>query len=158
MHVVCFKGTMMTRCKRFVQSSIGTAISLFVLFIFSGQTAQSREPLWDTGSGAKIDVITGLMWEVSSPGFFHTWEVARDYCQGLSLSGHTDWRLPTIKELMSIRTFTQIESGSRSQWSSTATSTANTYLILRFPSHLPSPRLASAREDVNCVRDARIAD
>ncbi len=31
-----------------------------------------------------------------------TWEEALAYCEGLTLGDHSDWRLPTIKELNSI--------------------------------------------------------
>jgi hypothetical protein len=30
------------------------------------------------------------------------WEIALQYCEGLSLAGHDDWRLPNVRELQSI--------------------------------------------------------
>jgi len=57
------------------------------------------------------DTRTGLMWE-DTP---HVKEVkitqprARAYCADLKLGGHDDWRLPTIKELLSIVDYTRIK-------------------------------------------------
>jgi len=34
----------------------------------------------------------------------YNWQDAKDYCQGLTLDGHSDWRLPNRKELNAIRT------------------------------------------------------
>jgi hypothetical protein len=31
-----------------------------------------------------------------------SWQRALQYCEGLSLAGHTDWRLPNLRELYSI--------------------------------------------------------
>lgn len=31
-----------------------------------------------------------------------TWQNALKYCEGLALAGHTDWRLPNVRELLSI--------------------------------------------------------
>ena len=55
----------------------------------------------DNGDGAVTDNNTGLMWQQDESGQ-NTWEDAILYCEGLSLAGHTDWRLPNIKELESI--------------------------------------------------------
>jgi len=41
------------------------------------------------------------MWQQGEGGQ-KTWEDAITYCEGLSLAGYTDWRLPNIKELESI--------------------------------------------------------
>jgi hypothetical protein len=50
-----------------------------------------------------LDTTTGLTWQrATSPGR-HNWANAKIYCQGLTLGGLTGWRLPTIRELGSIR-------------------------------------------------------
>ncbi len=57
----------------------------------------------DNGDGTITDRSTGLMWQKADVAYsFTTWEYALAYCEGLSLAGYTDWRLPTIKELRSI--------------------------------------------------------
>ena len=35
-----------------------------------------------------------------------TWEAAMSHCEGLTLTGHTDWRLPNREELRSIVDYT----------------------------------------------------
>ena len=62
----------------------------------------------DNGNGTVSDTSTGLMWQQDTARDewgdydYMTWEEALDYCEVLSLGGHTDWRLPNIKELDSL--------------------------------------------------------
>jgi murein DD-endopeptidase MepM/ murein hydrolase activator NlpD len=49
-----------------------------------------------------IDHVTGLTWQKHDDGIKRTWHQAFDYC---ALDGHSDWRLPTKKELQSIVSF-----------------------------------------------------
>ena len=56
----------------------------------------------DNGDGTVSDTFTGLMWQQGEPESTMTWESAISYCEGLSLAGYTDWRLPNRKELRSI--------------------------------------------------------
>ena len=76
---------------------------------FHGQDAQYEglAPAYrDPGDGAVTDLNTGLMWQ-KRPSFEHyTWAEAAVYADHLVLAGHDDWRVPTIKELYSIATFT----------------------------------------------------
>ena len=55
----------------------------------------------DNGDGTVTDSNTGLMWQQGEAGSMN-WEDAITCCEGLSLAGYTDWRLPNIKELESI--------------------------------------------------------
>jgi len=55
----------------------------------------------DNGDGTVTDANTGLMWQQGEAGSMN-WEDAITCCEGLSLAGYTDWRLPNIKELESI--------------------------------------------------------
>jgi hypothetical protein len=60
----------------------------------------------DNGDGTVTDTSTGLTWQkASSSG--KTWEKALAYCEGLSLGGYTDWRLPTVKELQSLADYSR---------------------------------------------------
>jgi len=63
----------------------------------------------DNGDGTISDAATGLMWvkdPIAAPGApFNAamnWANAITNCEALNFAGHTDWRLPNIKELMSI--------------------------------------------------------
>ena len=66
----------------------------------------------DNDDGTVTDTCTGLMWQqaTASPSIEYdpdqdgrlTWQEALQYCEGLDLGGHTDWRLPNVKELQSI--------------------------------------------------------
>ena len=66
--------------------------------------APNLESYTDNGDGTVTDNVTGLMWQksvlVTDPTY--TWAEAATHCSTLSLGGHTDWRLPTEMELMSI--------------------------------------------------------
>jgi hypothetical protein len=56
----------------------------------------------DNGDGTVTDTSTDLTWQQVGFSNTQTWEQALAYCEGLSLASHTDWRLPTIKELLSL--------------------------------------------------------
>ena len=66
----------------------------------------------DLGDGTVADRRTGLMWQkeaavvvvhgrISAAGDAG-WQDALRYCNELELGGHTDWRLPNVRELQSI--------------------------------------------------------
>lgn len=59
----------------------------------------------DNGNGTITDDITGLMWE-QEMGEKITYEEAFTKAENSALGGHTDWRVPTIKELYSLILFT----------------------------------------------------
>lgn len=56
----------------------------------------------DNGDGTIKDSRTNLVWQKQDDGTTRRWEDAVTYCEGLSLGGQTDWRLPNIKELKTI--------------------------------------------------------
>ncbi len=51
------------------------------------------------------DVQTQLIWQRIASNTEHTFDEAVTFCDGLSVDGLTDWRVPTIKELVSIAVF-----------------------------------------------------
>ncbi len=76
---------------------------------FHGQDAQhiGNQPSYrDQHDGTVLDLNTNLIWQ-KSPDFknLRTWAEAQDYADTLNLAGHSDWRVPTIKELYSLIDF-----------------------------------------------------
>jgi hypothetical protein len=78
---------------------------------FYGQDAHhpGLEPAYrDNGDGTVSDLRTGLMWQKSTdakPDSLEgrvTWYEAEDYARNLRLGGYDDWRVPNIKELVSL--------------------------------------------------------
>lgn len=97
----------------------GTGISVIYVrgddgFYKSGRPLSFR----DNGDGTVTDLNTRLTWvksglansETNPPTPFtadgpwrkYTWENAILYCERLEFAGHSDWRLPNYKELVSI--------------------------------------------------------
>jgi len=77
---------------------------------FYGQDAQytGNVPSYtDNGDGTVTDNVTGLTWAQDLSKASMVWEDAADYCNSLKLGGYDDWRLPSIKELWSLRDFSQ---------------------------------------------------
>ncbi len=56
----------------------------------------------DNSDGTVTDNVTGLMWQQEDDSTERSWLSALTYCENLSLAAHTDWRLPNVKELVSI--------------------------------------------------------
>jgi len=56
----------------------------------------------DNGDQTVTDKATGLMWQQADDRQTRDWFEALQYAEKLNLAGHTDWRLPNVKELQSI--------------------------------------------------------
>lgn len=76
---------------------------------YFGQDAQYEGPqpsYRDNGDGTVTDLNTGLMWQKGvDGGGKHTFAEARAGAAACRTGGHSDWRLPTIKELYSLIDF-----------------------------------------------------
>lgn len=69
-------------------------------------TYQSNQPSYtNNGNGTIIDNVTGLMWE-KDMGSKITYAEAFSKASASTLGNHSDWRVPTIKELYSLILFT----------------------------------------------------
>ena len=64
----------------------------------------SEDRFVDHGDGTVTDTCTGLMWQqdTGNNGNAVALGRARVYCENLELAGHDDWRLPSLRELLSI--------------------------------------------------------
>ena len=90
----CYNNTSVATCP-----SVGAA--------FYGQDAQytGNSPSYqDNGDGTVTDLNTGLMWQQGFNAKM-TFDNAKNAVNTFSLAGHSDWRLPTIKELYSLIQF-----------------------------------------------------
>jgi hypothetical protein len=54
------------------------------------------------GAGTVIDCVTGLEWQRAAAPGTYTQAAALAYCDGLTLAGYTDWRLPSRIELVTL--------------------------------------------------------
>lgn len=54
------------------------------------------------GDSTVTDQRTGLIWQQQTAPETKNWQGALDYCNSLTLGEHSDWRLPNIKELISL--------------------------------------------------------
>jgi len=82
---------------------------------FYGQDAQfpANEPSYtDNGDGTVTDNVTGLMWQ-RQMGEKISFDDAAKKAKASRVGGHTDWRVPTIKELFSLIDYTGRAAGER---------------------------------------------
>lgn len=61
----------------------------------------------DNGDATITDKATGLMWSQNDNGEGLEWDDALSYAENSDLAGHSDWRLPNVKELQSIVDYTR---------------------------------------------------
>jgi hypothetical protein len=78
---------------------------------FYGQDGnyQGHQPAYRVSANGLVvtDLNTGLMWQQADDGVERNWAAAVSYCEGLVLSGYSDWRLPSCAELVSIVDYTR---------------------------------------------------
>ena len=87
---------------------------------FFGQDAQyqgNRPSYRDNGDGTVSDLVTGLTWQ-QDPGPKKTLSEAIAGAETFRLAGHSDWRLPSIKELYSLILFSGTDPDPQSSGSS----------------------------------------
>jgi hypothetical protein len=102
----------------------------------------------NNGDGTITDNATGLEW-VADPtaagvGGTYSWADAITACEGLTYAGHSDWRLPNVKELQSIVDFSRVgpaidttyfTSQSNVYWSSTTSAAFTGYAWVVYFDH-----------------------
>ena len=95
------------------QPGAGTQPMMMYFRMVRGNTQYGQNNFVNNGDGTITDQATGLMWQQADDGTTRDWEAALSFAEGLTLGGHSDWRLPNAKELQSIvdysrsRDFTQ---------------------------------------------------
>jgi hypothetical protein len=76
--------------------------------LFHGQDAQheGHAPSYrDNADGTVTDLVTGLMWQQTPADDKATFADAVADADGYELAGHSDWRIPSLKELYSLTDF-----------------------------------------------------
>lgn len=98
------------------------AITFAASATVAGQTAAPKkgttagEAFKDNGDGTVTDKNTGLMWQRDDDGKQRSWNDSVAYCRNLSLGGHSDWRLPSIVNLLSIWTSSDSKAGASKRY------------------------------------------
>jgi hypothetical protein len=82
--------------------------SYHVRAVRAGQSGSSGN-LMDNGDETVTDTETGLMWQKATTPVTYTWQQALAYAEGLTLGGHSDWRLPNLNELQTLVDYTRYD-------------------------------------------------
>jgi len=71
---------------------------------FSVPAGASAPPGHFTVTGGTVsDTKTKLIWQQQTPATLYTWPAAKTYCANLGTTlGGTGWRLPTVRELLTL--------------------------------------------------------
>ena len=117
-------------------------------------------------SDVVIDDKSGLIWQDNRAAKYtkKDWQGALSYCQKLYLAGHDDWRLPTIKELISVVNLSQNDptvtngfknvGGSGYYWSATADDESGEFAwIMNFKRGYEYNNYKTYGRYVRCVRN-----
>ncbi|MCP4523819.1 MAG: DUF1566 domain-containing protein, partial [Candidatus Gracilibacteria bacterium] len=72
-----------------------------------GNTEYGKNNFVDNGNNTITDKATGLVWMKNDSKKGLNWEQSLKYCEDLSLSNYSDWKLPNAKELQSIVDYTR---------------------------------------------------
>lgn len=67
-------------------------------------------PVYRSDKDTVTDGVTGLMWQRKAPEDMFRWTKAQSYCEELSLGGHSDWRLPSRLELVTLVEYERVAS------------------------------------------------
>jgi hypothetical protein len=118
---------------------------------------------YTVANGTVRDLMTKLVWQQAAAPGSYTWAEAATYCASLTVEGTGGWRLPTIKELLTIVDdsksnpavdTTYFPGTSGDFWSSTAMAgTSSSAWNLSSDWGYPDPSLPpTSKANVRCVR------
>jgi hypothetical protein len=95
----------------------------YYVFYVRGNPEYGKNDFYDNGNDTITDRATGLMWMRPDSGDLKAgdnrdgrlnWEQALRWAEDLEFAGHSDWRLPNVKELQSIVDYTRSPDTTRS--------------------------------------------
>ncbi|THB65758.1 MAG: DUF1566 domain-containing protein [Desulfovibrio sp.] len=101
------------RIKGYGVYSRGRETPTFYLRYVRGGQGYGVNEFVDNGDGTVTDQASGLMWMQVDSGDMEgadgamDWEEALEWAEASEYAGHTDWRLPNVKELQSIVDYTR---------------------------------------------------
>lgn len=87
--------------------SLVSVTSSYAVRCVRGRPLNLTHRLLDNGDGTVSDVANGLMWQGSTARPGKTRSQAQSVCESLTLADYDDWRLPSLKELLSLADFGQ---------------------------------------------------
>ncbi len=82
---------------------------MLFLSLFLSTASFASTVFIDNKDGTITDVSTGLMWQKSKPATPLQFPAASQACIDLTLGGHLNWRLPQVKEQLSIVDYRRAE-------------------------------------------------
>jgi hypothetical protein len=140
-------------------------IVIALLALAAPARANAPDGRYTVTGGTVYDGKTKLTWQQAAPPDMLTWAGAKSYCAGLGTTlGGTGWRLPTVKELMTIVDFSRMgpaidpiafpSAGSGDFWSAslvTYSSGTRAYFI-GFAYGISGNKEQSQQGNVRCVR------
>jgi hypothetical protein len=83
----------------------GTWLAVAYLFGASWRAHADAPPdryTINSSQGLVTDVRTGLIWQQTPSAMQYAWADANTYCRGLTIGGMTGFRIPSLKELMTL--------------------------------------------------------
>ena len=93
----------------YLGNDINSATKSSSTYVRAVRGKESQKQFLDNQDGTITDTSTGLMWQQVTGLGTYSWAQALSYCENLTHASHSDWRLPTIKELDSIVDLTRSE-------------------------------------------------
>ena len=87
-----------------VMKIVKWSLLVAVLSLFFYQISLAAENRFSVQAENKLllDNETGLMWPLQDNGSDISWPAGKEYCEGFSLGGFNDWRMPTREELATL--------------------------------------------------------
>jgi len=85
-----------------LQMPFGPGEKTFMVMYVRGNINYGINDFQDNGNGTITDNATGLMWMTDDSQMGMNWQEALNYAETFEYAGHSDWRLPDVKELQSI--------------------------------------------------------
>jgi hypothetical protein len=83
-------------------TAVGVALACLIVVWVARADAPPDRYMINSSQGLVTDLRTGLTWQQPISAMQYTWDAANTYCRGLSLGGMTGFRIPSLKELMTL--------------------------------------------------------